>query len=72
MEKTFNYFGDEEGISCEYQILISIFFDEPPAKTKRFANLSKKDWVTYLSKDTHKTPKNLQIGLWLHFEVSNT
>ena len=72
MEKTSNYSGDEEGISCELPNFNLNFFDEPLAKTKRFANLSKKDWVTYLSKDTYKTPENLQIGLWLHFEVSNT
>ena len=43
MEKTSNYSGDEEGISCELPNFNLNFFDEPPAKTKRFANLSEKE-----------------------------
>ena len=42
MEKTFNYPGDEEGISCDLPNFNLHFFDEPPAKTKRFANLIKR------------------------------
>ena len=43
MEKTFNYSGHEEGILCELPNFNLHFFDEPPAKTKRFANLSEKE-----------------------------
>ena len=43
MEKTSNYSGDEEGISCELPNFNLNFFDEPLAKTKRFANLSEKE-----------------------------
>ena len=40
MEKTINYSSDEEGISRELPNFNLHFLDEPPAKTKRFANLS--------------------------------
>ena len=43
MEKTFNYPGDEEDISCDLPNFNVQFFDEPPAKTKRFANLSEQE-----------------------------
>ena len=40
MEKTINSSVDEEGISSELPNFDFQFFDEPPAKSKRFANLS--------------------------------
>lgn len=43
MEETINYSGDEEGPSCELPNFNLQFFDEPPAKSKRFANLSEKE-----------------------------
>ena len=43
MEKTINYSRDEEGISCGLPNFNLYFFDEPPTKTKRLANLSEKE-----------------------------
>ena len=43
MEETINYSGDEKGTSWELPNFSLQVFDEPPAKTKRFANLSKRE-----------------------------
>ena len=63
MEKTSNYSGDEEGISCELPNFNLNFFDEPLAKTKRFANLSEKELSNLLEQRHSQNTKNLQIGL---------
>ena len=64
MEKTFNYFGDEEGISCDLPNFNLYFFDEPPAKTKRFANLSEKELSNLLEErhsENTKKSKNWSV-----------
>ena len=58
MEKAINCSGDEEGISCELPNFNLQFFDEPPAKTTRFANLSEKEMSELLEqRHSEKTKK---------------
>ena len=59
MENSFNYSGDEEGISCDLPNFNLHFFDEPPAKTKRFANLSEKKLSNLLEQRHSENTKKI-------------
>lgn len=60
MEETINYSGDEEGPSCELPNFNLQFFDEPPAKSKRFANLSEKE-LSHLLEQRHSAWEHQKI-----------
>jgi len=63
VEISSNSSGDKEGISCELPNFDLQFFDEPPAKSKRLANLSEPELSRLVEQRQSEKTKNQQTGL---------